>query len=180
MREIIFRCAVMVQNFLLIFYLCKVGRKLHKENSFEKEKRKSMSHNGIEIRLGPIHFCLQGGHTDLRKKLLLFMLCSLILSFVQDKVGPFIGVIYVLEKRDYFAKKVSSIFLRGGGSLASQEAKQFLRIINFQNLLTYLGLDVSSPRYELSSDPYFSQILLNNCSNRGHMIAYILGQRPRN
>ena len=29
-----------------IFYLHKIGRKLHKEHSFWKEKQKSMSHNG--------------------------------------------------------------------------------------------------------------------------------------
>ena len=33
-------------DFLLIFYLCKIGRKLHKEHSFWKEKRKSMSLDG--------------------------------------------------------------------------------------------------------------------------------------
>ena len=46
MREMNFWCAVIAQNFLLIFYLCKIGRKLHKEHSFWKETRKSMSLDG--------------------------------------------------------------------------------------------------------------------------------------
>ena len=46
MRELNFWCAVIAKNFLQIFYLHKIGRKLHKEHSFWKEKQKSMSHNG--------------------------------------------------------------------------------------------------------------------------------------
>ena len=46
MREMNYWCAVIARNFLLIFYLCKIGRKLHKEHSFWKEKRKSMSLDG--------------------------------------------------------------------------------------------------------------------------------------
>ena len=47
MREMNFCSAVIAQNFFLIFYLCKIGRKLHKEHSFWKEKRISMSLDGI-------------------------------------------------------------------------------------------------------------------------------------
>ena len=49
MRELNFWCAVIAKNFLQIFYLNKIGRKLHKEHSFWKEKQKSMSHNGTAV-----------------------------------------------------------------------------------------------------------------------------------
>ena len=46
MREINVCCATVAQNFLLIFSLLKISRKLHQKHSLLKEKRKSVSLNG--------------------------------------------------------------------------------------------------------------------------------------
>ena len=47
MREFNFWCAAIAQNFLLFFSLVKISRKLHEKHSIWKEKRKSVSLNGI-------------------------------------------------------------------------------------------------------------------------------------
>ena len=47
MREFNFWCAAIAQNFLPIFSLFKSSRKLHEKHSLWKEKRKSVSLNGI-------------------------------------------------------------------------------------------------------------------------------------
>ena len=52
MREFNFWCAAIAQNFLLIFSLFKISRKLHEKHSLWKEKRKSVSLNGIKIVIG--------------------------------------------------------------------------------------------------------------------------------
>ena len=49
MREFNFWCAAIAQNFLLIFSLFKISRKLHERHSLWKEKRKSVSFNGTTI-----------------------------------------------------------------------------------------------------------------------------------
>ena len=46
MREMNFCSAVIAQNFFLIFYLCKIGRKLHKEHSFRK-KNENLCHSTV-------------------------------------------------------------------------------------------------------------------------------------
>ena len=46
MREFNFWCAAIAQNFLLIFLLIRISRKLHEKHSLWKEKRKSVSLNG--------------------------------------------------------------------------------------------------------------------------------------
>ena len=47
MREINVCCATVAQNFLLIFSLLKISRKLHQKHSLLKEKQKSVSLNGM-------------------------------------------------------------------------------------------------------------------------------------